>query len=102
MERMPETPLLVAYQNASLPRPLGATTPRPVITTRRCGDGAMVFLPLQLPVKPVGVGENEDAVDAPKAARMGECYFKSRITRNVWHIIQVAAWIRLLLIDRRR
>src|SRR5579872_2253645 len=95
-------PLLVAYQNASFPIPLGATTPSPVMTTRRWRECAMLFLPLQLPVKPARMGENEYAIDPAKAARMGQGDIECCITRDVWHIIQVTARVSKLLIDRWR
>ena len=40
---MPFSPACVAFHQASVPMPLGATTPMPVTTTRRSADGRLVY-----------------------------------------------------------
>jgi hypothetical protein len=42
---MPLFPLLVAFQNASVPMPFGATAPIPVMTERRSRSGSEVITP---------------------------------------------------------
>ena len=39
---MPFSPACVAFHQASVPMPVGATTPTPVMTTRRSADGRLV------------------------------------------------------------
>src|SRR5215469_18047923 len=45
--------------------------------------------------------ENERSVQASESARVGERDAHSTPTCDVWHVIKIALWIRLLLINRR-
>src|SRR6266568_4904307 len=105
---MPEMPLQVASQNASLPIPLAATTPSPVITTRRFVLCAiLVYLMnldierralgtscqhevqshLQLPIKPVRPCENECAIHTAKTTGMGQSHVDVGSTSYVGHVV---------------
>src|SRR5260370_11929383 len=87
---IPETPLLVACQNASLPVPLAATTPSPVMTTRRC------FLYVMF-INPVGSCENERCVHSAKSTRVGQTNVDTGLASAVWYIIPFSQLITLLL-----
>src|SRR5690349_12179420 len=61
---MAGVPLLMVRQKASLPIPLGATTPRPVMTTR----GLLSLMG----VYPIWSCKYQYTIDAPKAAGMAQ------------------------------
>src|SRR5215469_14853044 len=99
---MPETPLRVAYQNASLPIPLGATTPSPVMTTRRCPTVVFLTAGSRLFLAPTSACENEHIIHAAKTAGVCERHVDRCRPGNIRHIVEIAEWIRILLVNRWR
>src|SRR5260221_6356450 len=99
---MPEIPLWVACQNASLPIPLGATTPSPVMTTRRCPTVVFLTADSRLFLAPISACENEQIIHATKTAGVCERHVDCRPPGDVWHVVEITERIRILLVNRRR
>src|SRR5690348_5584846 len=92
--RIPEIPWLVACQKASVPIPLAAITPSPVMTARlglavsTIGMFILCKWGQKLLLFPIGASEDKGTIHTAEAAGMGKCDVDGRWTRYVGYIIQ--------------
>src|SRR5260370_42232856 len=98
---MPEIPLWVAYQNASLPIPLGATTPRPVMTTRRCPTVVFLTADSRLFLAPISACENEQIIHATKTTAVRQRHVDCPPPRDAWHVFEITDGPWIVGVNRR-
>src|SRR5579884_542650 len=77
--------------------PLEATTPRPVMTTRRCLRSLLL---LSIGMYPIRSHEHQDAIDATEAAGMAQRDIDSGVAGNIRYIVKITERIGMFLVQR--